>query len=662
MPIDDRTTNRSYQLPNAANLLSDDVARLRAALNAIDADVFARYTKTEVDQLITNLINGAPGALNTLDELAAALGDDANYAATVTTALSNRYTKTESDARYAALNFTQSGTGAVPRTVQSKLLDVVSVKDFGAVGDGTTDDTAAIQAALNTTSKAIYFPDGLYRVARAGTTAALTSTVADRQIFGEGRITATSVVRKVFYITGARTQFRLDCAGNNLIGVFVHTFADDCEVTRCRITNLYSPASTGEVNGVRVTLDGLTGGAVVSDNFFNNLQSVGDTTGANGVGMARAVIVEASSDVSAPVVISNNTIRNVIGEEGDAINVINSSGGSPNIFYYVNLIIQNNTIVDFNRRGIKIQCFGARIIGNTLRNTWTSNQGNMQGVIDLVQGGDHYVVGNVLDNCKYITQIRANEAEEGTAGVSNITISNNVITRVGVETTVGNLIYVRTGTQTNRGSGVTISNNVITCPDYAGTAITVANTDKVFVDNNRVDIAAAGTKYNLSSFVTNLFGESLVQFDTQKTATGTNRAFLNIPYWAKRVTVSLWYVSTNGTSNILVQLGTGGTPTTSLYAGYSVFSWASGVVPVNSTAGIPIFSNANTYSHFGQLTFTNVSGNAWVASGQFVTGGTQGSIVSGGIIELAGVLDYLRIVTANGTDQFDAGAFNVSWE
>lgn len=97
MPIDDRTANGSYQLPNAGNLLTDDVLRLRAALNSIDADIFARYTKTEVDTLINGLINGAPAALNTLQELAAALGNDANYAATVTTALSNRYTKTEAD-------------------------------------------------------------------------------------------------------------------------------------------------------------------------------------------------------------------------------------------------------------------------------------------------------------------------------------------------------------------------------------------------------------------------------------------------------------------------------------------------------------------------------------------------------------------------------------
>jgi hypothetical protein len=69
--------------------------------------------------------------------------------------------------------FIQAGTGAVQRTVESKLQDVVSVKDFGAVGNGVADDTAAIQAAIDASNAAlgtvIHFPTGTYK-----TTASIT--------------------------------------------------------------------------------------------------------------------------------------------------------------------------------------------------------------------------------------------------------------------------------------------------------------------------------------------------------------------------------------------------------------------------------------------------------------------------------------------------------
>ena len=64
----------------------------------------------------------------------------------------------------ALVTYLPSGTGAVTRTAQAKMRDTVSVKDFGAVGDGVTDDSAAIQAAITATTGTLYFPRGTYRV------------------------------------------------------------------------------------------------------------------------------------------------------------------------------------------------------------------------------------------------------------------------------------------------------------------------------------------------------------------------------------------------------------------------------------------------------------------------------------------------------------------
>ena len=85
------------------------------------------------------------------------------------------------------VGFLQSGTGAVARTAQDKLRDVVSAKDFGAVGDGVTDDTSALAAALLAASgRRLYIKAGTYL------TDGLT-VPADTFVYGDG---SASVLKK----------------------------------------------------------------------------------------------------------------------------------------------------------------------------------------------------------------------------------------------------------------------------------------------------------------------------------------------------------------------------------------------------------------------------------------------------------------------------------
>jgi len=76
--------------------------------------------------------------------------------------------------------FTAAGTGASERTIQDKLSDLVSIKDFGAVGDGLADDTLAIQQAL-TAHDAVFIPNGVFL------TSSTIEIAANKTLIGAGQ-------------------------------------------------------------------------------------------------------------------------------------------------------------------------------------------------------------------------------------------------------------------------------------------------------------------------------------------------------------------------------------------------------------------------------------------------------------------------------------------
>jgi hypothetical protein len=139
---------------------------------------------------------------------------------------------------------------------------------------------------------------------------------------------------------------------------------------------------------------------------------------------------------------------------------------------------------------------------------------------------------------------------------------------------------------------------------------------------------------------------------------GTSIDFTSIPSWVKRITVMFSGVSTSGTSFVIAQLGTGGTPTTSGYGGggYQTSSYT------NVTNGMALSgNNAATDVRNGTITITNITGNTWVSNAQnFNNNATGGG--GAGSIALAGVLNLVRITTVIGTDTFDLGSINILYE
>lgn len=134
------TTTTKTNLVAAINEVKASVGSAGATINDTTASTTTVYSSTKtnsaISSAVTSLVNSSPAALDTLKELADAIGDDANYAATTATALGNRL---RIDVANQALTTTQLTNG------QTNL----NVYDKTAIGDPTTDFVALFVAGLS---------------------------------------------------------------------------------------------------------------------------------------------------------------------------------------------------------------------------------------------------------------------------------------------------------------------------------------------------------------------------------------------------------------------------------------------------------------------------------------------------------------------------------
>jgi len=152
-----------------------------------------------------------------------------------------------------------SGTGASNRTISSKLQELLSVKDFGAVGDGTTDDTTALQTAFAQTGRTVFVPAGTYRY-----TSSLVP--ACEQIIGEGEF--VSILKPDAGVTIALSITRTTDHPKHVEGIQLNG------VNTTSATGLFfgNGASTA-VNATNIRVLNFTGSGAIGVRFGDVLKS-----------------------------------------------------------------------------------------------------------------------------------------------------------------------------------------------------------------------------------------------------------------------------------------------------------------------------------------------------------------------------------------------------
>jgi len=136
----------------------------------------------------------------------------------------------------------------------------------------------------------------------------------------------------------------------------------------------------------------------------------------------------------------------------------------------------------------------------------------------------------------------------------------------------------------------------------------------------------------------------------------------SIPSYATEVTVAFESVSSNGSDEYLLRLGSGGSPKTTGYKVSATRCGGTSVATNTSTVGFNIRTNTAAVSMSGVAIFVKGSSNKWVGSIVMGDLGSSTSYFTGGSVSLSGALDNIVLTTTGGTNAFDGGEATISWK
>ena len=343
------------------------------------------------------------------------------------------------------ISYTLTAPGATLQSVQTKLEQYVSVKDFGAVGDGVADDTAAIQAAIDAAPSGgcVLLNEGMYLTsARLNISKPLTFE-------GEGY---GSVLKSV--------------SGGTHIIVLVEE-PSFLALNGVRLSNFRVDANGGgQLDAGVIALNNAVG-AVAEKLWIENATRVSGTSGVNGISCSIGNV----GGVGPEVVIRDCYLKTT------SKAAINYTSGS------VSGVITGNHIQDISGNGFApgIQVNGGancKIIGNYISNT--EGVGIYVGVNNLGDQPSQTVIeSNTIIGCG------ASSATEGSGilvtsvspSTGRIVIGDNAISDCGTNTNGGSGIYL-INTQ-----DVAITGNI--CYNNAYDGVRILNSNYISITGNR---------------------------------------------------------------------------------------------------------------------------------------------------------------------------------